>query len=163
MEQQLKKIIGDIEYMKGGILNTREMTQITEWVAMGFEPEAIAQACAMTYSNNGRLTWGYVKALLNGWFEKGILTGEAAKKHAESIQKSRGEDVNKTHFYVLKVLDKRGNWYTNALVENSFDAVHVAKLYRDQLGYTVQIWHKEKNVSFLMNSKDVVVEHPQGD
>lgn len=65
--------------------------------------------------------------------------------------------MEQTNFYVIKVLGKNGEWYTNALIENSFDAIQVAKLYRDQLGYGVQLWHKGQDVSFLMNGQTVEV------
>lgn len=66
--------------------------------------------------------------------------------------------MNQTHFFVIKVLDEAGQWYNNALVENSFDAAMVAKMYRDQLGYAVQIWHKEKDVSYLMDMELMVLQ-----
>ena len=66
--------------------------------------------------------------------------------------------MEQTHYYVIKVLNLAGEWYTNALVQNSFDAIQVAKLYRDQLGYGVQVWYQGKDVSFLMNAKTVEIE-----
>ena len=66
--------------------------------------------------------------------------------------------MEQANFYVIKVLNLAGEWYTNALVQNSFDAIQVAKLYRDQLGYGVEIWYQNKDVSFLMNAKTVEVE-----
>lgn len=32
-----------------------------------------------------------------------------------------------------------GDWYTNALIENEYDALQVAKLYSENLGYAVRI------------------------
>ena len=61
--------------------------------------------------------------------------------------------VEHEHFFVIKVLSQGGEWYTNALIENSFDAVRVGQFYRDQLGYSVQLWHKEKDVSYLLNGQ----------
>lgn len=63
-----------------------------------------------------------------------------------------------THYYIIKVLNLAGEWYTNALIQNRFDAIQVAKLYRDQLGYGVEIWYQGKDVSFLMNAKTVEIE-----
>lgn len=64
----------------------------------------------------------------------------------------------KTHYYIIKVLNLAGEWYENAFVQNSFDAIQIAKLYRDQLGYGVQIWYKGKDASFLMNAKTIEIE-----
>lgn len=65
--------------------------------------------------------------------------------------------MNKEWVYVIKVLDEAGNWYNNAFIENSHDAIAVAKFYKEQLGYTVQLWHKEQDVSFLMNAQQVTI------
>lgn len=60
--------------------------------------------------------------------------------------------------YVFKVLDEQGNWYTNALIENEFDAIQVYRLYKHQLGYEVRVWYKKKDVTELFDGfKPVVV------
>lgn len=65
--------------------------------------------------------------------------------------------MDKSHYLVIKVLDQNNNWYDNAFIENSFDAIQVANFYRNQLGYSVQLWQDEKDVSFLLNSKNMWV------
>lgn len=65
-------------------------------------------------------------------------------------------------FYIIKVLGENGNWYNNAFIENSFDAVQVALFYRNQLGYRVQLWYEEKDVSWMIESaKQVVVKEEE--
>ena len=64
--------------------------------------------------------------------------------------------MEKKYYFVIKVLSATGEWYTNALIENSHDAIRVGQLYRDDLGYNVQLWHKEKDVTFLLESKAMV-------
>lgn len=59
--------------------------------------------------------------------------------------------MEQKYHYLIKVLSESGEWYTNAIIENSHDAIAVAKFYREQLGYSVQLWHKEKDVSFLID------------
>lgn len=60
--------------------------------------------------------------------------------------------MEQIYHYLIKVLSEGGEWYTNAIIENSYDAIAVAKFYREQLGYSVQLWHKEKDVSHLIDS-----------
>lgn len=60
----------------------------------------------------------------------------------------------KKYYCIIKVLGEDGTWYHNAFIENSFDAVMVAKFYRDQLGYSVQLWKEGKDVSFLLDGKE---------
>lgn len=59
--------------------------------------------------------------------------------------------------WVIKVLDKAGKWYDNAIIENDFDALQVAKFYQEQLGYEVQLWHNDKDVTFLVSSAQNVI------
>lgn len=60
--------------------------------------------------------------------------------------------------YVLKVLDEQGNWYTNALIENEFDAQQVYRLYRHQLGYEVKVFYKKNDITDLFDRfKPIVV------
>lgn len=58
----------------------------------------------------------------------------------------------KTNLATIKVKNKAGNWCNNAFVENISDAIRIAKFYRDELGYSVQLWKKEKDISFLLDS-----------
>lgn len=62
-----------------------------------------------------------------------------------------------TKYYVIKVLDVNGNWYNNAFIENDYDALQVARFYRDVLGYSVQIWKEDKDITSLLDSGKIVV------
>lgn len=65
-----------------------------------------------------------------------------------------------TKYYVtIKVLDENGNWYNNAFIENDFDALLVAKFYRNVLGYSVQVWKHDKDITAMLDiGKTVVVK-----
>ena len=63
-------------------------------------------------------------------------------------------------YYVVKVLNQTGEWYSNALVENSHDAIAVATFYRQVLGYSVQLWYEGKDVSFLIDAAHFAVVTP---
>lgn len=43
--------------------------------------------------------------------------------------------------FSIKVLGADGEWYNNAFVENSFDAIQICKFYKDTLGYSVKLFH----------------------
>lgn len=59
-------------------------------------------------------------------------------------------------YYVIKLLDQQGNWYSNAFIENSFDAIQVSKFYRDTLGYYVKLFHDEKDITDLLDTTKIV-------
>lgn len=62
-------------------------------------------------------------------------------------------------YVIIKVLDENGNWYNNAYIENDFDAILVAKYYRDVLGYSVQLWKRDENITAMLDiGKTVVVK-----
>lgn len=65
-----------------------------------------------------------------------------------------------TKYYVtIKVLDENGNWYDNAFIENDFDALLVARFYRNVLGYSVQVWKHDKDITSMLDiGKTVVVK-----
>lgn len=54
--------------------------------------------------------------------------------------------MNKS-FYTIKVLDQGGNFYDNAFIENDFDAIMIALFYRNVLGYTVQVWQGDRDIT----------------
>lgn len=67
--------------------------------------------------------------------------------------------MDKLNMTIIKVLDVNGNWYNNAYIENDFDAFYVARFYRNVLGYSVQVWKHDKDITALLDSgKTVVVE-----
>ena len=64
-----------------------------------------------------------------------------------------------SNYTIIKVLDENGNWYDNAFIENDYDAFHVARFYRDVLGYSVQVWKHDKDFTAMLDAgKTVVVE-----
>lgn len=67
--------------------------------------------------------------------------------------------MDKLNMTIIKVLDEQGNYYNNAFVENDFDALLVAKFYRNVLGYSVQVWKHDKDITAMLDiGKTVVVE-----
>lgn len=67
--------------------------------------------------------------------------------------------MDKLNMTIIKVLDENGNWYNNAYIENDFDALLVAKYYRDVLGYSVQLWKRDEDITAMLDiGKTVVVE-----
>ena len=62
-------------------------------------------------------------------------------------------------YVIIKVLDENRNWYNNAYIENDFDALLVAKYYRDVLGYSVQLWKRDEDITAMLDiGKTVVVK-----
>lgn len=67
--------------------------------------------------------------------------------------------MDKLNMTIIKVLDEQGNYYNNAFVENDNDAFLVARFYRNVLGYSVQVWKHDKDITALLDTgKTVVVE-----
>lgn len=63
------------------------------------------------------------------------------------------------YYVIIKVLDENGNWYNNAYIENDFDALLVARFYRNVLGYSVQVWKHDKDITAMLDiGKTVVVK-----
>ena len=63
------------------------------------------------------------------------------------------------YYVIIKVLDANGNWYDNAFIENDNDAFLVARFYRNVLGYSVQVWKHDKDITAMLDTgKTVVIE-----
>lgn len=59
----------------------------------------------------------------------------------------------------LNQLQSKENRENNAFIENDFDALLVAKYYRDVLGYSVQVWKHGKDVTVMLDiGKTVTVK-----
>lgn len=97
----------------------------------------------------------------NGGFYQDFLENSSEEHIEEQYKKCVAEAKRRGFFnenkYVIKVLDKSGKWYENAIIENDFDALQVAKFYREQLGYEVQLWHDDKDITFLIGSTQNVI------
>ena len=62
------------------------------------------------------------------------------------------------HYVIIKVLDVNGNWYDNAFfIENDNDAFLVARFYRNVLGYSVQVWKHDKDITAMLDTGKTVV------
>lgn len=55
--------------------------------------------------------------------------------------------MDKLNMTIIKVLDEQGNYYNNAFVENDYDAIMIALFYRNVLGYTVQVWQGDRDIT----------------
>ena len=63
------------------------------------------------------------------------------------------------YYVIIKVLDANGNWYDNAFIENDNDAFLVARFYRNVLGYSIQVWKHDKDITAMLDTgKTVVIE-----
>lgn len=54
--------------------------------------------------------------------------------------------------YRIEVKDLNGDWYTNAIIYNDYDAIRVAQFYRDTLHYFVRLFCGDDEVTFLLDS-----------
>ena len=61
------------------------------------------------------------------------------------------------NYVIIKVLDVNGNWYDNAFIENDNDAFLVARFYRNVLGYSVQVWKHDKDITAMLDTGKTVV------
>ena len=143
------------------VFSSGEIRLIVGCLAKGVTPECMVAAFEMTYLNIGRYVVRYAEKVALNLLNNNCYTKEEAWRYYKAFPKANNLStqgpVEKQYMYVVKVRNMAGEWYTNALIENSFDTIQVAKLYRDQLGYDVQIWHKGKDVSFLMNGQNIEI------
>lgn len=61
--------------------------------------------------------------------------------------------MEKKDYYVIKRLNEKNEWKTIALIENNIDAVFTGRLFRDQMGYTVQLLHSGEDKTFLLGGR----------
>lgn len=61
------------------------------------------------------------------------------------------------YYVIIKVLDANGNWYDNAFIENDNDAFLVARFYRNVLGYSIQVWKHDKDITAMLDTGKTVV------
>ncbi|MGM9662706.1 MAG: DnaD domain protein [Oscillospiraceae bacterium] len=90
-----------------------EEKYLTEWIDMGFPPEAVALAYDRTVLRCHELKWGYLSGILRRWHEKGLHTPEeiergdsAAPKRAEAPER-RAEKDNDIQQYVQRMHRKK--------------------------------------------------------
>lgn len=65
--------------------------------------------------------------------------------------------MDKLNMTIIKVLDVNGNWYDNAFIENDYDALLVARFYRNVLGYSVQVWKHDEDITAMLDTGKTVV------
>ena len=65
---------------------------------------------------------------------------------SDILKTKEDSNMNKS-FCTIKVLDQGGNFYDNAFIENDFDAIMIALFYRNVLGYTVQVWQDDRDIT----------------
>jgi DnaD/phage-associated family protein len=57
-----------------------EASYVDDWLKMGFDTEAIAEAYDRTVMKTGRLQWKYMDSILKSWNDKGLHTPEEIEK-----------------------------------------------------------------------------------
>lgn len=73
--------------------------------------------------------------------------------------KKRGAYMDTNFYHIIRVQGEDGEWYNNAYVENSFDAIQIAKFYKNELGYSVKLFHHGKEITSLIDGfKNVAVK-----
>lgn len=66
--------------------------------------------------------------------------------------------------YKIMVMDRLGNWYDNAYIENSFDLIDIAKFYKNERGYEVRIYDMQENkdlTPLIDSAKTVYVKNEE--
>jgi len=66
-----------------------EKRYVDDWIAMGFEPDAIAIAYDKTVVKTGKLTWAYLDSIIKSWHSKGLHTARQVMEK-ESGRKQQG-------------------------------------------------------------------------
>jgi len=64
----------EVLQIRGRRLTAGERGYVEAWLALGFGPEAIAEAYDRTVLNTGKLTWKYMDTILRSWAEKQLFT-----------------------------------------------------------------------------------------
>lgn len=125
-----------IEGQKGSPLSDGEKEKLNIFLKR-YSVSDIEQAAESTVAHTGKFNFSYFAKVLE----------------------AQEQRMNESRWYVvIKVLDQAGNWYSNALIENEFDALQVAKFYRDTLGYTVKVMFQGMDMTdFLDKGKFLTV------
>ena len=74
-----KSLTGRIQQalgIRGRDLTATERRYITDWIELGFGPEALALAADRTVTNTGSLKWKYMDSIVRSWHGKGLHTVE---------------------------------------------------------------------------------------
>lgn len=90
-----------------------EEKYLTEWIELGFPPEAVALAYDRTVLRCHELKWGYLGGILRRWHEKGLHTveeierGDGAAARRGAPPESGPEQDNDIQRYVQKMHRKK--------------------------------------------------------
>lgn len=76
-KQELAAQVRETLQIRGRDATAGEAKYIESWLAMGFGPEAIAEAYDRTMLATGRLAWKYMDTILRSWDGKKLYTPEA--------------------------------------------------------------------------------------
>jgi DnaD/phage-associated family protein len=96
VDDGLKKVSKYVQHNGFGMLNSKIANEIIEYLDDGIEPDLIIQAINIAIDNNAR-NWGYCKACIDKWLDKGIKTVE--QYNAEDI-KYKAEKQSKQRYSV---------------------------------------------------------------
>ena len=108
--------------------------------------ERLYKITALMDMPNLHLSKGEIMRLaLSGDDEVKLMHMQTMGKVKVELEGTETKEVYKYH--IIRVKDRRGLWYNNAYIENEKDAVRVAEYYRDVLGYAVQIWLEDIDVT----------------
>lgn len=89
MEQQIKKVIEDIEQLKGEILTVSEIKNIVSCLNMGVSPECMMYAIDIAILKTGRVSIRYAALVAENWFMNGYNTLAEAKAYVKSLEKPK--------------------------------------------------------------------------
>lgn len=62
--------------ISGRALTRTEEKYLSDWLELGFSPEALERAYDITVVNTGQLTWRYMDSILRRWHQRGSMTPE---------------------------------------------------------------------------------------
>lgn len=72
-DAETEKFAGALQ-IRGRALIAQERRYISEWIAMGFAPEAAAEAYDRTVMKTGKMSWSYINSIMKSWHSKGLHT-----------------------------------------------------------------------------------------
>lgn len=93
-------------------LSSSENKYVCDWLAMGFDLEAIEKAYDKTVLKTGKLQWKYMNSILESWNAKGLHTPEEIEKgdirpgDALTAQKSAGSGSKTQSDKIRELMDR---------------------------------------------------------
>jgi len=119
-EREKQEIIGQMKevlQIRDRELTGAERTYLSDWIARGFSPEAVAIAYERTILNTGKLAWKYINKILCDWDEKQLHTpaeieagdtrgSRDAKKSAGQSTRSNSDKIEQMQKMLDRMKDK---------------------------------------------------------